>query len=177
MSDFRIDNIKEVDLNNINSLFGIVLFNALSKPPHFLLLIKGFLYGVSVKGEVVKVEFDVYHKWINRKNIKTLIIELESNDYNQNIEYNLIEYIRSNPIVNLEGNTCLSPVKFLMTEMYGVETNSVEKIFDLIPLIKNQIVNYHALNMNVDSMSIKEYTVNDIKNGIIKAQSKYLVNA
>ena len=177
MSDFRIDNIKELDIDQIPSLFGIVLFNALSKPPHFLLLINGSLYGVSVKGEVIDVDFDVYHKWINRKNVKTLIIELDSRNYNQEIESKLLDFIKENPLVNLSGNTCLSPVKFLMTEMYGVETSKVEKIFDLIPLIKKNIINYHALNMNVDSMSIKEYTVEDIQNGIIKAQSKYLVNA
>lgn len=159
----------------------ILLYNVVVVPPHLLVLVNGKVFSISTKGVEIDKEFELYWQLIQRNNVPCVFVELQLPKLFSLDE--LQEKIRlitsAFPAVQSNGVSCLMPIKEFCTEIYQIQNQSVNLVFDLLDALKlnNSIVGYFHVNlqneMEHNSFKMQKYTVFDVNEAIYKSAKSF----
>ncbi|MES2589489.1 MAG: hypothetical protein V4622_10965 [Bacteroidota bacterium] len=160
MIDYKIHSWQEVDKEKLSKGLYIWVIHVNKIPPHIGISIDGKFYSLKVNGKDVGVDFELIYKIIQKKQIQTLFVEIDSNK-NSNIE-SVFEKYKS---LNNSNTTCLSPIIEFLHEDENIKI-LVELLVNLDK--KNQIKSFFGLNLGTDFEGIPVYSLDDVQNRILK---------
>ena len=176
ISKYQFQSVQKGIPDNLSSGVFIWMLNAHKRPPHFVISIRGKVFGISLKGPSISKDHSIYQNLVEVKRIPTLFIEFQNLMFDDDTMQRLENHIKENPLVSVDGLTCLDPICFFLEEATGVQLGHVEKIFDLLDVLKERFISsYSSFNLPVlnNDLLIDRYTKEDIIEGILKVQRKY----
>ena len=172
------DNFFPIVVNNtlpeteINNNFFLFLFRATRIPPHLGLIFNGKVYDITLVGPNLGTDAAAFITTVKKKYTKTLFIELNKPNVSATeIETPLVEAMKKFNNVSQE-NSCLSPIKTAFKQLFDIQMDEVNYIFDLIPLLYQQNIVQHIFHLNLErnlqenTFYLQTYNQNDIQQSI-----------
>lgn len=183
MSDiFTIENVVALKPEELNKGFYLHMYKADCEPPHIAFSIEGILYELNHNGPRIRNDINALLSLLTTKNIKALFFEiralkkLTTTESKQILEGFMNGY---NGFHETNNVSCLSPIKDFFKWGYNIETEKVNFVFDLLPLLRNDnlIIKTSHLNMaelinENGSVCLKKYNREAINNRIQEIKSR-----
>lgn len=156
----------------INGKFFLFLFRATRIPPHIGLIFNGKVYDITLVGPNLGTDAAEFITTVKKKYTKTLFLELNKPNFSATkVETTLLEAMKKFNTVSQE-NSCLSPVKTAFNQLFDIQMESVNYIFDLIPLLHQKNIIQHVFHLNLErnlqenTFYLQIYNQNDIQQSI-----------
>lgn len=174
MSKYKFDQLTGFKKEYLKEGVYVVLLNALTVPPHLLLIVSGKVFSISTLGPALDQDFDKYYHLILRKRIPSVFVKLSLPDIFT--KEDLLEKVRSvtsaYPRVDIDIATCLTPIKDFCEDVYSVDKTKVNLVFDLLDGLKaqNAIEEYYQMNLEdhliQGTLDIDVYSVFEVNEAI-----------
>lgn len=161
-----LKNIKNFNsLTNLKKGLFILIINIKKIPPHIALICNGKYYSLTINGADIKEDYLFLSK-IKKKKIPTIFIELKT----EGLFFNNLENFYNNKIIELGKNTCLYPVKKIISLYYKLNLDNINYVYQLIDILKkNDYINaIYSINYPYDNFKFTKYTFDEINAYISK---------
>jgi hypothetical protein len=159
----------------------LVILHAGNKPPHMGLMISGLYSSLSIKGKDLDVPAAVLFKNISQRKIASLFVRIKLNP--EQTLTSLNDFYKSRvklfPRVDIGVATCLSPILLFFKDRYGIRTEGVSYLYQLLPRLEEQglILTTEALFaahlMSDGEFELPFYTMEEIYKGIEQVRTEY----
>ena len=179
MKGYRIENIVNANKHSLMHGMFICIMNAISVPPHILLVIEGSVYTLSTKGVTLNMPLKTLLRTIRIKQTKTLFVSLkmpviiDSNELRRQVAQILNLYDK----VEVGHATCLTPLTDFFGNIYKKDLNQVNFVFELLPALEREelIENCFHLNMSneidqYNSFNLLTYSNFEINESIYRSK-------
>jgi hypothetical protein len=170
MQPFSITVNEEITPSAIQRGLFLVIIEAKRIPPHIGVMINGNFSSLTIKGHELNVSSSVLLKNISLRKIPSLFIKIldhpvfSSAYLDELLQSCIIDHDR----VEVNGPTCLFPIRQFFKEGYHVDTKETEYIFHLLPLLirNGLVVSVYGSNLDIDlrkeNFLLPYYTKNEI---------------
>lgn len=146
-------------------------------PPHLAVTVNGKLFTLTTKGATVDGELAPMLRLIKKNNIETIFIRLNIPALftMDQLHDEIKKYTLAYPRVDVGIATCLNPIRDFCGSVYEEEAKKANFIFELLPQLEAKRAVGECFYMNMEryisdnSFSLRTYTMNDIFEGIRKA--------
>lgn len=152
--------------------FILFLFRATRIPPHIGLIFNGKLYDITLVGPNLGTDATAFITTIKKKYTKTIFLELNKPNHSATeIENTLLDAMKKFNNVSQE-NSCISPIKSAFNQLFSLNTQDVNYIYDLIPLLHQQNIIQRIFHLNLERnlqekiFYLQTYNQNDIQQAI-----------
>ncbi len=137
--------------NAVKKGIYLVLLHANRVPPHIGLMIDNEFHSLTIKGQELNISGNVLLKSIGVRKIQTIFIKIKKHPVfsNQHLNESFIEQVKLFDKVNMDGNTCLSPVKLFFEEYYAIRRENIHLVFDLLDALKENYFIDETCGMNL----------------------------
>ncbi|MBC7863844.1 MAG: hypothetical protein IAF38_12790 [Bacteroidia bacterium] len=180
-SPFSIKVDGEISLSDLRKGVFISVIDANKIPPHIGICINGNFSSLTIKGHELNVGAGVLLKNCSLRRIPALFIKIKDHPV---FSYNYLDELLQSCIaehkrVDVNGPTCLTPVKQFFKEGFHVDVNEIDFLFQLLPqLQKNElIVSCYSANITNETANgnytLPVYTKNQIDERIEKVRLEY----
>lgn len=156
----------------IDDNFFLFLFRATRIPPHIGLIFNSKVYDITLVGPNLGTDAVTFISTVKKKYTKTLFIKLNKPNFSATeIETTLMEAMKKFNNVSHE-NSCLSPIKTAFKQLFDIQMDEVNYIFDLIPLLHQKNIVQHIFHLNLErnlqenTFYLQTYNQNDIQQSI-----------
>ena len=113
---------------------------------------------------------NVLLKSIGLRKIPTIFIQIKKHPVFSDLHLNeaFMEQVKQFDKVNMEGNTCLSPIKVFFDEFYAIKRENIHLIFDLLNGLKENDFIQQTCGMNLGESKenifyLQTYNVAELK--------------
>ena len=177
MNRYKISSISHASEESLMENVYLVLLNATNAPPHLAVAVHGKLFTLSVKGPKVDSDLRLLLRTIEQRSIESIFVQLNvpkgisADQLSEAIRKSVLSY----PRVDVNVATCLAPIKDFCEEVYNIDTEDVNFIYELLPLLEtmNAISAYSHLNLENaltgNDFFLEKYSMEDINEEIRKA--------
>ena len=164
---YLANHIQPFDIQNISTCFHILVIHPDQIPPHIAVLHEKKYFDITHNQCRCEKDLNFYLPILKHK--KTLIFTL-----NKSIPVHLTRKHFSKYTQIPEGETCLLPIKEILSDALPTDFSSVQYIFELIPQLEslNLIKNVYQTNLHTDRFILNTYTQEDIQLYINKLKRK-----
>jgi len=156
----------------IDDNFFLFLFRATRIPPHIGLIFNNKVYDITLVGPNLGTDAVTFISTVKKKYTKTLFIKLNKPNFSATeIETTLMEAMKKFNNVSHE-NSCLSPIKTAFKQLFDIQMDEVNYIFDLIPLLHQKNIIQHVFHLNLErnlqenTFYLQTYNQNNIQQSI-----------
>ena len=154
--------------------FFLLVLNALKKPPHLVLMVRGKPYSLTVNGPKMYGSHLEIQKLIRAKKIPTLYFQLRSPKSAKDSELlGLAEqFTFEHSRAGSDNVTCLYPLKKFCEAAYCLDISRVHFIFDLLPLLFNDLLITASYQMHMNhylvggTYAMEQYSMDDVHDAI-----------
>ncbi|PKP44346.1 MAG: hypothetical protein CVT95_11135, partial [Bacteroidetes bacterium HGW-Bacteroidetes-12] len=140
----------ELPINKLEKGLFVFMYRATRIPPHLGIIFNGKLYDITLQEPNLGVDASEFLTSVIKKFTKTIFFEIQGspNLNTQEIESILLKNITRFRQVS-ENISCIAPIKEIFREIYSINIQNVEFIFELLPLLKKNklIKNTYHLNL------------------------------
>ena len=177
MSKFEINNIQPAIEADLQHGTYIVLLNVRDLPPHLLLMSRGELFSLSIKGPKLHLPLELQLKLIKRAQIPSIFVKLNAEIHVQEgvIYKQAVSSTLAFSKADVGFATCLSPIKAFCDAIFHINTGEANFIYELLPLLdkKGFVEGYHGINMQpymiVNTFFMEKYSMQTIYDSITSA--------
>ncbi len=165
------------EFNEENLLKGvyIAVIHATSIPPHIGLIMGGKYHSLTVKGQDINTSVAALVKNSSQRKIPSLFIKIKAHTtFSEGyLKDHFITNVQQFPKVDIGVATCLSPIKLFFSEVYNVQLDNVNYLFELIPALyaEGLIENSSSLFVDEKIYQLPVYTEAEIKRGILEVKN------
>lgn len=162
-----------------NGLF-IFMLRATRIPPHLGIIYNGKLYDITLVGPNIGLDVNDFMVVITKKYTKTVFIELEAPKVNTDLEKLLTLKMLKYECVS-SSVSCLSPIKEFVSEVYDIDVDTADFIFDLLPILEMNAFSKNAFHLNCDrnltegTLKLIKYTQDDIDQCMLALNRKEVI--
>ncbi|MFT6716064.1 MAG: hypothetical protein ACJA0Q_000693 [Saprospiraceae bacterium] len=174
MLKYKLQGVSQFKKEYLKEGVYLILLNALKVPPHLLLVVSGKVFSISTLGPALDEEVDKYLRLIDKKKLPTLFVKLSLPDIFT--KEDLLEKVRSitssYPRVDVGLVTCLNPIKDFCSDIYAVDKDQINLVFDLLDelQLQNSIEGYFHMNLNREihngEIFIEKYSIFEVNEAI-----------
>jgi hypothetical protein len=174
MLKYKLHGVSQFKKEYLKQGVYLVLLNALKVPPHLLLVVSGKVFSISTLGPSLDEDVEKYIRLIEKHQLATLFVKLSLPEIFTHDD--LLEKVRtitsSYPRVDVGLATCLNPIKDFCSDIYAVDKDQINLVFDLLDELQLQksIEGYFHLNLDQTihkgEMSMDKYSVFEVNEAI-----------
>lgn len=180
LTSFQLIIDKEFDETELLKGVYITVLHAKRIPPHIGLIIDKRYHSLTVKGQDKNVLIEALLKNIRQRKIATLFIKVKQHATfsNMYMRDHFLTNIKEFPRVDIGVATCLSPVKSFFEEVYGVQMDHVNFLYELLPKLYSEglIENVSALFTDKETYRLPVYSAKEIDTGIEQVRNEFKEN-
>ena len=158
----------------------IVVMHATRIPPHIGLIVDKHYHSLTIKGQDINTPIAALVKNIQLRKLPSLFIKIKDEKSVANVSQreSFISNIKQFPRVDIGVATCLSPIKLFFKEVYNVDVNEINFLFELLPLLysKGLIENTSSLFVDEANYELPIYSSNEINAGITQVREEFRKN-
>jgi hypothetical protein len=181
MKTFLLSNIEKSDRSELEKGVFIVMLHAGRIPPHIGILAGGLYHSLSIKGRDLDVGFEVLMKSIVQRKIPSLFIQIRPHDMlspaqiSSEFKSEVLGFTR----VDIGMATCLSPLKLFFARHWLLQTENVNYIYELLPLLEQEGLLGRNYECNMETLleeqtfNLPYYTMTEINRGIEGVRTEY----
>ena len=160
----------------------LILLHANRIPPHLIVLVGGKVFTLTVKGATIDSDLAPLLRLIRKNNIETVFVRLNIPQLFtvEQLRAEIRKFILAYPRVEVGIATCLDPIKQFCGNVYDRSASQVNFIYELLPKLEALKVVQACYQLNMepwlksDAYEISPYSMNDIFEGIRKAEASGL---
>ena len=174
MLKYKLQGVNQFKKEYLKEGVYLILLNALNVPPHLLLVVSGKVFSITTLGPSLDEEVEKYLRLIDKQKLPTLFVKLSLPEIFTSDD--LLDKVRSitssYPRVEVGLATCLNPIKDFCSDIYAVDKNQINLVFDLLDelQIQESIEGYYHLNLEREiqrgEMSMEKYSVFEVNEAI-----------
>ena len=135
-------------------------------PPHIILIVGNAYFSLGVSGCKMNRDLGRLVLQLEKHNTKCLFVRLRDISVAKAIKvanrcYRLFEQVE-------KSVSCLQPIKHFCYNIYNIESNADDVIFDLLDTLdsRGKLGNYSQLNCHAETVGITRYTNSDVQHFI-----------
>ncbi|OFY82480.1 MAG: hypothetical protein A3F72_00195 [Bacteroidetes bacterium RIFCSPLOWO2_12_FULL_35_15] len=168
---------------NINNQFSeedllkgvyVVVIHATRIPPHIGIIADKHYHSLTIKGHEINVPVEVLIRNTNQRKIPSLFIKIKKHPIFSAgyLSEHFISNVKQFPIVDIGIATCLSPIKLFLDEVFNVPMNTINYLYELLPLLESEGLIESASSLFIDEKNyqLPIYSFAEINEGIENAK-------
>jgi len=180
MNNYPIHINAKINEEELQKRLFIFMFRASRVPPHLGIIVNGKLYDISAVGPNIALPINDVYKTIIKRKTEVIFFSLKKPSFNKEKTEEIISEKVKKYWKVTEQCSCLLPVKEFISEVYKLDVNKTNFIFELLPILyKNNLIKKVAQvnlaqKMITNTFYLKKYTKTDVENCInaIKRKEK-----
>lgn len=173
MGNLIINNSQPIDETLLQNGVFMILSDIDKVPPHIWISAFSRIFSIDINGFTANRQVHTLLKVFKQKRTQAMFFELNIPNLSPKYLIRILnQIVYQLEKVKYDSVTCLDPIKKFCNTCYGLNTNTVKTIFDLMPILeeKRVIKSTYAYNIQTSKLIIPEYEFYHVNERILSLQ-------